>query len=121
MAWDGNDAIVLINPQCTHYSGAEVTITVPGPGTIIVNAVVMIDGNHIQGWRDNGWINVANSTTDCTDNPYISLIVVPSSAPTDQYWESVPVLRPVNVSAAGTHTFYVNGVMINGVGPGGDY
>jgi hypothetical protein len=100
---------------CTHYPGAEVSISVPAAGIIVVSATVNVGIDHTFGFSDEARIVVATSSTECTFNNYTGIVSVPFSLPTDSlHYETVPLLRPFSVSGAGTVTFYVNGYMFNG-------
>ncbi len=110
---------VTIGSTCTHYPGAEVTISVPGPGTIVVSAVVGVGVNHEAGTNDEARIVLATSTTDCTVDNHTAFISVPFSLPTDQFhFSTVPLLRAHSVGGPATVTFYVNGVMALGADAG---
>ncbi len=104
-------ATVPIGAGCTRYAGSEVTLTVPGPGTIVVSAVLVVLLEHAAGTRDDNWDMLSDSTTDCSYSATAALAVVTDSEPTDIYWESVPLLRTFAVPAAGTYTYGINGVM----------
>jgi hypothetical protein len=104
---------------CTHYPGAEVSISVPAAGIIVVSATVNVGIDHTFGFSDEARIVVATSSTECTFNNYTGVVSVPFSLPTDSlHYETVPLLRPFSVSGAGTVTFYVNGFMFNGANLG---
>jgi len=110
---------VTIGSTCTHYPGAEVSITVPGAGTVEVSATVGVGISHVTGVSDFADIVLATSTTDCTVNNYTAFVSVPYTLPTDPYhYTTVPLLRPFSVDAAGTLTFYVNGIMSSGADSG---
>lgn len=110
---------VTIGPTCTHYPGAEVSISVPGAGTIVVSATVGVGINHTFSISDESRIVVATSTTECTIGDYTAFVSVPPSLPTDPYhYTTVPLLRPFSVGGSGTVTFYVNGVMALGADSG---
>ena len=104
-----------IGSSCTNYPGARVSITVPGAGTIVVSATVGVGINHTFGISDTALIVVAASAMECTVNNYAAWVSVPYSLPTDPYhFTTVPILRSFIVDAAGTMTFYVNGIMTLG-------
>lgn len=106
-----------IGPSCTYYAGAEVTIAVPGPGTIVVSATVGVGIGHDFGQVDEARIVVTDRSFDCELNAYTAFVSVPATLPTDPYhFETVPVVRPFAVPA-GSHTFYVNGIMAQGNDP----
>ena len=114
MAQNSRGGPMTIGAACTHYAGAEVTIAVPGPGTVVVSATVGVGVNHSFGTNDEARIVVAASDTECAITNHTAFVSVPQTLPTDPFhFQTVPVLRPFAV-AAGSHTFYVNGVMASG-------
>lgn len=119
MVVNTTDAMVAISSTCTQYTSAEITITVPQAGTVIIWANVMLDIGHTSGTRDNAWVFVENTTTTCNPEPQMAIMVVPSSLPTDGYWQTVSAMKNYTVTSAGTYTFYVTGMMQTGVG--GDF
>jgi len=105
---------VVLAATCTQYTGAEISITVPRAGQVVINANVMLDIQHTTGTRDVAYVVVQNNTSACPDDPYLGIMVVQSGLPTDTYWNSIAVMNNYTVSAAGTYTFYVNGRMAAG-------
>jgi hypothetical protein len=100
---------------CTHYPNAQVTIVVPGPGTVVVSATVGVGINHTFGVNDIAQIVLAGSNTECTVNNFTAFVSVPASLPTDPFhYQTVSLLRPFPVAGAGSHTFFVNGMMSSG-------
>ncbi len=114
MATNETGAKVSIGSACTTYTSAEVSITVPSAGEIVITASVMLDLSHTSGTRDIAFVVIQNNTSSCPDDPYLGIMVVQSTLPTDTYWQSVSVQKNYTVSAAGTYTFYVNGRMTSG-------
>ncbi len=111
---------VTIGASCTHYPGAEVTVGVPDTsGVIVVSATVGVGLNHTFGLADASRIVVAASSTDCALDNYSAWASVPTAQPSDSaYYETLPLLRTFRVTAAGTYTFYVNGIAVQGSDPG---
>lgn len=119
MARHSNGGYAAIGATCTHYPGAEVSISVPGAGTVIVSATVGVGVNHTFGISDTAVIVVGSSTSECTVNNYTAFVSVPYSLPTDPYhFITVPLLRSFSVDASSTMTFYVNGLMSLGASSG---
>src|SRR3990172_8592133 len=114
MAMNSTAAQVTIGSACTTYTSAEVNITVPRAGEIVIMASVMLDISHTAGTRDIAFVVIQNNTNLCPDDPYLGIMVVQSGLPTDTYWQSIPVNKNYTVSSAGTYTFYVNGRMTAG-------
>ena len=103
-----------IASTCTRFTGAEVTIDVPGPGTVVVTAVVVLDVSHTSGTRDLANVVIQQALTTCPIDPYRGLVVVQAGLPTDSYAVNVPLQRPFTVSGTGTITLGVNGQMAQG-------
>ena len=114
MATNSTSAEVNIPSVCGPYTGAQVTITVPRAGRIVINANVMLDLNHVAGTRDIAFVVIQNNTSSCPDDPFLGIMVVADNAPTTTYWQSVPVMKNYTVTSAGSYTFYVNGRMTSG-------
>lgn len=103
-----------IGSSCTNYADLNLDITVPSNGTIVVTALVLAHIDHTLGTEDRWIITIAQTSNFCGVTPpgyYID--VVPSSIASGIIWESgsAQVIFPVT---PGTHTFYLNGVMVNG-------
>ena len=112
MAYDELDSQVAIGSICTHYVGAEVTISVPGPGTIVVSAVVQVQVDHTSSSADDiVFLVVSAMTTDCALAPSTAVVNVIAGEPIGAYAKTVPIMRGFAVNAAGTYTYNVNGVM----------
>jgi len=99
---------------CTNHTGVSASITVPGPGTIVIHGQVALRALHTNGTEDYAWVYVGTRATDCaTDAPYsgyAGTITLPSALPTmGQLIWTVPISRIIAAPSAGTHTFYVNG------------
>jgi len=114
VATDTNVAAIPITASCTAFPGSDVTITVPGPGVIVVMATVIVRLDHIIGVLDNAWLSVSSPAADCTFTAETSLALVPDVEPTAWYYETVPLLRAFNVAGSGTYTYYLNGMMVAG-------
>jgi len=102
---------------CGNYTGSEVSITVPGPGTVVVTAYVMIRISHTTGAATDVAQVVINATADnCPNNPYTSFQNVLSGEPSGSFIRNTFVQLPSYVAAAGTYTFYLNAARWSGTG-----
>ncbi|TLZ66187.1 MAG: hypothetical protein E6K16_02155 [Methanobacteriota archaeon] len=117
MAIGGVERLTLMTPTCAHSVGSDVSITVPGPGMIVAYAKVWVALDHTAGSTDQIVITV-NATTICTRDLWAGDALASFSLPTDYYYYNVPVVRPFAIAAAGTYTYGVNGVMLQGASPG---
>jgi hypothetical protein len=113
MEWVFSSTGTTIGSTCTNYAGMQVTITVPGSGTIVVSAWASEVISHTTGTRDNHWFKVSQDPTDCLDDDYIGLITIDADLPSDSQWPAVYTQRVTSV-IVGTYTFYMNGIMVGG-------
>ena len=115
MAEHARGGVSTIGSSCTHYPGAEVAISVSGPGTVVVSATVGIGINHTFGLNDEARVVLAATDLDCTISNHTAFVSVPAPLPSDSsYYQTIPLLRTFSVTSARTYTFYVNGVMAQG-------
>jgi len=97
-----------LSQPCAYYQGAEVTMTVPGPGTVVVTAMVTIRIDHTSGNTDGIDLYLDVIADWCAGDGWGGGAFVDPSEPTAFYYEHVPLLEPFTVTA-GTYTFYING------------
>jgi len=98
-----------ITTTCTNYAGAEVTITVPGPGTVLVSGHVLGRMDHTAG--NSVWMYVyveRSGSVLCTDDSYWGYMSVNSDEPTGMYFDTIPVMHAYGVGTAGTYTYAVD-------------
>jgi len=117
MAIGAFERATQVTSTCTRIVGSEVSITVPGPGTIVVYAKVWVQLEHMSGGTDQIILTV-NATTICTRDLWAGDAFASFSLPPDNYYDTVPIFRPFAVGAAGTYTYGVNGVMFQGASAG---
>ncbi len=111
---DTSGATTTLGSGCTHYSGAEVTITVPADGRVIVMSQVRIHIDHTSGTEDVWHIAVGTSATDCGTAFTQWVGSVTSNAPTDPSIELTGAPMGHFLVTAGTYTYYINGYMSGG-------
>jgi hypothetical protein len=112
MVYDTNSATTAIGNTCTSYDGLAVPITVPGPGTIVVDANVNLHIKHTAGATNEFLLYIGTSPTDCTPelgNGGDSTFVIMDAEPTGDYYPWLTMKKVLHVDSAGTHTFYFNG------------
>lgn len=108
------DAYQDILNICTHYVGGEVTITVDGPGTVVVWASLMFEIDHATGNMDFLLAHLGQSDMDCTIDDYMRIEGLHSATPSEVIVSTVDLLEPFAVPGAGTYTYYLNGEMVAG-------
>lgn len=111
---------MLLYPGCTNYANGVISITVPGPGEILVDAKVALDVGHASGTNSNAAFGLASTSNNCFLNvaqgaSYLSL---PAALPSGTYtiWDTVRTRQVVTAGAGGTYYFYLNGYMTSGAG-----
>lgn len=103
-----------IGIACTHYDNAEVTITVPSDGTIIVTAQIWVRISHTFGTEDSWRLAIGENPTDCASAYYRWADSITSNAPNDSDADRTGSPHRVFFVSAGTYTYYANGYMVSG-------
>lgn len=117
MAYAQVSGLTTVGAPCTNYAGAEVTITVPSAGTIVVTAMTRFILSHTTGTGDAVVLFVGTTASSCLF-PYAWVHEIPSSYPSDATTEVTGTVQAVfPVASAGTDTYYVNGQMYFGSDP----
>ncbi len=112
-------AIVGIGSSVTQYDNAEVTLTVPGPGYIVVTSNVWIHLSHTEGTTDKVYLSNSPSPTALGGWNSTTTWEIPSSWPTDsQIGRTFCVTSTFDVDLAGTYSYYLVGQMYYGVNVG---
>lgn len=110
------DIAEVIGPTWGQYDDAQVTLTVPGPGYISVDASLWVKLNHTEGQKDKLQVAISEFPDDIPmDFTAINSFEIPSS------WPSAGVvgttLHPhhmFRVTTSGTYSYYLVGEMSNG-------
>jgi hypothetical protein len=111
-------ATTTIGATCTNYAGGQITITVPRNGTIVVEANVRMLLAHVNGTDDYLVLNLDTTNTNCSSAFDQVDWTIPGAYPTSTAKNYTFTVRRAFTVSAGTHTFYLNGVM--GSGGAGD-
>ncbi len=120
-SWRGTTSSVRIWLYDYCRSRNEVTITVPGPGTIIVSGTVTVNLDHDIGTRDRAKFIIWETDGECLSGSWYGYWYdVAADHPDGHYRGSVPLWRSYDILSAGTYTYYMNGVVESGHG-GYDY
>ena len=97
---------------CTNF--AQITITVPSDGTIVISSMVKLDIDHTLGTEDRWQLTHETTATDCINLGQMWMDEIPDQYPSEaQVQLSAYVLTTWSVTA-GTYTYYLNGQMIDG-------
>lgn len=93
---------------CTNYD--SISITVPGPGIIVVTSMVHVWIEHTVGTADGWWFYHDLNSGDCIDDPpYNWIDEIAADWPTDGLMNKDGTLITVyNVAAGGTYTYYLD-------------
>jgi hypothetical protein len=99
----------------TNYEDDSVSMYCPGPGYVIVRSTAWLQINHTQGTADRAL--VANDTIVAGSNPnydFVAAYLIGADEPTMYQDVTLPVQTVFAIPAAGSHTFYLNGMMGSG-------
>jgi hypothetical protein len=103
-----------IGTTCTNYSGGIVTVDAPLSGVVVVEADVIVSLSHTNGTQDLARIFIGEFDSDCSsphdNNAWINISASEANLST---YHSVHLTRSFTV-AAGSKTFYLNGLMAMG-------
>ena len=115
MAFNASAAtFITIGASCTN-SGTSVNLTVPGPGTIVVQGMTRLRIGHTVGTEDRWLVTVGNGTTNCPTVAWSWLDSIGTNDPTQaSYWKSAYAQNVFTVTAAGKYTYYLNAYMVTG-------
>lgn len=95
---------------CTNFD--SVAIIVPQAGIIVLTSLVKLDIEHFLGTEDRWAITFGTDAMDCFNPPEEWVGEIPGQHPTETQIELSGYVQAVStVSAAGTYTYYLNGVM----------
>lgn len=107
---------------CTNQVDGVVSITVPGPGVVRVEASANVYVNHISGVTDAAYFYIGTSPTDCVEVTGSSKVMVPAALPTTGGWGWTTSPRGVfAVLSAGTYSYYLNAQMGSGQDAGDSF
>jgi len=110
-----------ITGTCSQYSGAEVTLTVPGPGTVVVTANPIIVLPHNAGTRNAVRVFLDTTSAVCTSDGYYAWTEVRGGLPgPEDYVAQLTPQKPFAIASAGTYAFYLNGILYD-TGPASFY
>ncbi len=110
-----------ITAVCNSYLGAEVTLTVPGPGTIVVTAQLQLFIEHGQGTDQVVRIGLSGvSGEGCSEDAPVfgGFFFISAPQPSDTYVFNPFLQRPFVIVNAGTYTYYVDTGMTSGASIG---
>ena len=114
MVYDTSTMSPSIGGGCTPYTGLEVPVTTPGPGTIVVEANVQLWIDHIVQLDPTSFTTyIGTSPTDCTadiGSGGDSSVAVMYKEPAGDYWPWLWMKKIMHVDTAGTYTFCINGM-----------
>lgn len=107
-----------LTDTCAAFTDAEVSITVPGPGRVLVTAQVRLDIYHTQGTADFWRLFLSNTPANCNNNAWALASEIPSTWGDDVSATQNSLQKVFNTPTAGTYTYYINGYMVLGSGDG---
>ena len=99
----------MSNSTCGNDPGAQVQLTIPSGGTVLVSASVGVGIYHATtNYGSSAGLWLGNTSTDCSSTS-VSLYAIPDTAGTGFYETELNFVRVWNLGGAGTYTFYLNG------------
>ncbi|HEV8358931.1 MAG TPA: hypothetical protein VGR28_00600 [Candidatus Thermoplasmatota archaeon] len=115
LATDTAVATTTITLACVNYADAQVTISWPSSGRVVVDADAWLKINHVVGTRDMAEIMVGTTNTDCGSPAfYWGVHSIAANEPTEVYDDTVHLSRTFVVAGAGSQTYFLNGMMFQG-------
>jgi hypothetical protein len=95
---------------CAGINGANISITVPGAGTVAVEATVSGYGVHASGSVDQVILTLSTSFGVCPSDLWsTTMVYIDSAVASENFAATGVVFQPFVVGSAGTYTFHVNG------------
>jgi hypothetical protein len=113
----GADTLTPLGTGCTHATGAEMTVTVAAPGKLLVQAQAKLFISHTGGMTDSVQTFIGASASDCTHEEGTHYLEIPPGLGSSNYFVFGPTSAVFSLPAAGTYTFYVNGLKTGGNNP----
>jgi len=110
-----------IAASCTTFTSVSVTVNVTQGQVIEIAGTAWLRMNHQLGTKNEGWVMVGTSPTDCANqnSGYGSPWTVAASATGDPGLNlTVPFRAVYTAGSTGSMTFYLNGLMTSGIDPG---
>jgi hypothetical protein len=92
---------------CGSMDGMELNLTATRAGHAILTAEVLITLTHTTGGNTADYLNIGNTSTDCTG--VASYALVTSAEPTGSYYVEVGIVQDFTIPAAGTYSFFITG------------
>jgi hypothetical protein len=107
--------------QDSCSSHGAISVTVAGPGTVIVQANARVRLVHTQTVKDQLKLGIGENETHC-GNPLDQILwSIPPEYPTAAEIDHTFTVRNMyQIDTAGTHTYYLNGYMEEGYSPATD-
>jgi hypothetical protein len=111
------NGITEIAATCSSFPGLAITLDTPVTGTVVLNANVQVDMNHVTGTSTYIELGFGEAVDDCSFVVlgYDGSLLIDAAVPTGPVLDTIPLAKSLDIEA-GTHTFYVNAVEIGGDG-----
>jgi len=101
---------LISNVTCANFTGARVGFTASGAGTVVVSASVEVAIYHVSAANSAfARLFLGNTTSDCAGIAAVAYVA--PAMPLTGYFVSVPLVESFAITAAGTYSFYVNGIV----------
>jgi hypothetical protein len=93
---------------CDRIMSQNISMTVPGPGKIVIQDMVTLGIYHWNGRVDKGSLYIEQPGSYCVNNAWTSTTEIGSAEASSQVVNTVPVQAVFNVTSAGTHQYYLD-------------
>lgn len=118
----GESATTAIQSTPTQYDDAQVTLTVPGPGYVVVTSNVQVRLSHTMGTTDRLLVGHSDDALSLGASTKQHVFDIPSAYPSSSDTRhSFALATTHGVTAPGTYTFYLVGEMASGQSAGDDF
>lgn len=107
----------LIGDTCTSMSNSAIQISAPKPGTIVVDADVVVRIGHVADTLQRLVATIGSVGSVC-DEPGSTIHVIPPTAGAGEHWTTLRVRRvfPVTNATPQNYTYNLQGWMTSGAG-----
>jgi hypothetical protein len=104
-----------LTSTCSNYANGSISITVPAAGNILVNAQAFMLDSYTAATAKDYVVGIGSTATDCSFGATFGAYNYHSApAATESAYTMLYPFRVFPVSAAGTYTYYLNGILYSG-------
>jgi hypothetical protein len=97
----------IVNTSCSTVGGTDLGFSTDGPGTVTLEATVLVSFVHTEAADDAVELNLGNTSSDCSSSPAWAQVI---ADPAGAYTITVPLVNSFGITTAGAHMFYLNAI-----------